>query len=210
VTGVQTCALPIWYYFDDEIDPSRWKQISKDYGLKLKPWRKTGDKILILMQRHNGWSMNNEDSIEWCTSVIKEIRKYSDRDIIIRRHPRDKVKQYLENFYKLPNCGKNIYISNSKDIVEDLSKSWCTITYNSSPGIISAIEGVPTFVLDPISKRSHAFDIANLDISSIENPLMPDRERWIEKISMSHYKISDIKAGMLKNRIERYFQKNER
>ena len=117
--------------------------------------------------------------------------------------------RFLEKFNRLPNCNKNVYISSNKSISEDLSESWCTITYNSSPGIISAIEGVPTFVLDPIPKRSHAFDIANLDISHIENPIMPDRQKWIEKICMSHYKITDIKSGILKNNIEGYL-KNER
>jgi hypothetical protein len=198
------------YYFDDEVDPLRWRQISKDFGISLKPWRKNGNSILILMQRHNGWSMNNESSIEWCINTIKEIRKYSDRNIIIRKHPRDKVKEFLVKFNQLPSCNTNVHISSNKDILDDLSKAWCTITYNSSPGIISAVEGVPTFVLDPIPARSHAFEISNTDISRIEDPLMPDRQGWIERISMSHYKVSDIQSGLLKNNIGRYIQKHEK
>lgn len=196
------------YYFDDEVDPSRWRQISKDFGISLKPWRQNGNSILILMQRHNGWSMNDTSSIDWCINTIKEIRKYSDRNIIIRRHPRDKVKEFLSKFNELPNCDRNVHISFNKDILQDLSTAWCTVTYNSSPGIISAVEGVPTFVLDPIPARSHAFQIANLDLSRIEDPLMPDRQAWIERISMSHYKVSDIQSGILKNKIERFIQKN--
>jgi len=63
-------------------------------------------------------------------------------------------------------------------------------------------------VLDPIPARSHAFEISNTDISRIEDPLMPDRQGWIERISMSHYKVSDIQSGLLKNNIERYIQKH--
>lgn len=31
------------YYFDKDIDPTRWQQISKDLNIELKPWRPSGN-----------------------------------------------------------------------------------------------------------------------------------------------------------------------
>ena len=196
------------YYFDGDVDPSRWEQISKDFGITLKPWRQNGNEIVILMQRHNGWSMNGQSAIEWCINTIAKIRSHTNRKIVIRKHPGDKVKEFLNDFRQLPNCNSNVHISVNRDILQDLSTAWCTITYNSSPGIISSIEGIPTFVTDPDPRRSHAFEVSNTDLSRIESPLMIDRQKWIERVSMSHYNVSDIKRGILKKNIERHIKKN--
>jgi hypothetical protein len=41
--------------------------------------------------------MKDYDVQEWALATIKEIRKYSDRPIIIRGHPGDKAaKEYLD------------------------------------------------------------------------------------------------------------------
>jgi hypothetical protein len=194
------------YYFDNTIDPTRWKKISKDHDISLKDWRKTGNHILILLQRHNGWTMGNVDSIEWCKAVIGEIKKYSDRNIIIRKHPREKYKGFLEKLSSLETS--RVKISNNEHILQDLENAWCSVTYNSSPGVISAVEGIPTFVLDPIAKSSHAYQVANLDIQNIENPFLSDeRQVWIERISMSLYNIQDIQKGLLRDKIQEYIIK---
>jgi len=30
------------FYFDQDVDPARWEQISRDLGIRLKPWRTQG------------------------------------------------------------------------------------------------------------------------------------------------------------------------
>ena len=35
------------FYFDQDIDPARWNKISKDLNLNLKPWRSSGNHILL-------------------------------------------------------------------------------------------------------------------------------------------------------------------
>jgi hypothetical protein len=189
------------YYFDKEIDPNRWLNISKVTGCKLKPWRKTGDHILILMQKSSGWTMSGIDGLKWCTSTIKKIREYSDRDIVIRLHPTDNhlVNGYISNLEK-----SRVTISRNKSILEDLKNAWCSITYNSSPGAVSAIEGVPAFIMDPDWKKSPVADVGNYDVSMLESPYVIDREAWIQKIAMSHYSIQDIKDGILWKEVTKY------
>lgn len=186
-------------YFTNVIDPSRWKQIKNDLNFDLKPWRTSGNHILICLQRNGGWSMGSLDVMDWCKNTIQKIRQYSDRPIIIRGHPGDKKsKNYLH--IDLPN----VSISKNASIKDDLKNAWATITYNSSPGVASAIEGVPVFVTDPVPKKSQAFSISNTDVKYIETPIMPERQHWIESISMSHFNFKDLETGVAWNIIKEY------
>lgn len=186
-------------YFTKHIDPNRWVKIKKDLNIDLKMWRTSGTHILICLQRNGGWSMGNLDVMKWCNKTIKRIRTYSDRPIVIRAHPGDKkAKEYL----KIKNT--NVRISTNENILSDLANAWACITYNSSPGVASAIEGVPVFVTDPNPKNSQAFDVANIDLQNIENPNMYDRQHWIEKLSMCHYNFEDLKTGTAWNIIKEY------
>lgn len=186
-------------YFTNNVDPSRWVQIKQDIGIELQPWRSKGIYVLLCLQRNGGWSMGNLDVMQWCNQTITEIKKYTDRPIVVRAHPGDKrVKDYLKINHP------NVKISKNASILEDFSKAWATITYNSSPGVASAIEGVPVFVTDPNPRISQAFDVANTDLSQIENPQMPERQEWIEKISMCHFNFNDLRKGIAWNIIKDY------
>lgn len=186
-------------YFDKEIQPERWDQIRKDLHIELKPWTLKGKHILLCLQRNGGWSMGDYNVMDWCHNTIEEIRKYSDRIIKVRPHPGDKkAKEYLK--LDLPG----VKISEGVSILEDFRKAWATVTYNSSPGVASAIEGIPVFVTDPDYKKSQAADVCNISLSQLENPLRPDREEWIQKISMSHFNFEDLKTGKAWNIIKNY------
>jgi hypothetical protein len=178
------------FYFDNVVDPQRWNTISSNLGISLKDWRKTGNHILICLQRLGGWSMKGLDSTVWLDSVIKSIRRYSDRPIIVRPHPNDKkIKTVLK--IKHPR----VAISSRLSIMEDFRNAWATVVYNSSPGVASNIEGIPVFLTDPEPRNSQSFDVSNTDISKIENPSMPDRSQWIEKISMCHWNFEELRSG---------------
>ena len=177
-------------YFTDNVDPKRWLQIKQDYDMDLQPWRTQGNHILICLQRNGGWSMGQTNVVQWCNHTIKRLRKYTDRPILVRAHPGD--RQALKYMQKIM---PGVLVSQNKSITTDLINCWATVTFNSSPGTVSAIEGVPVFVTDPDPKRSQAYDIANFDIKDIENPKMPDRQNWIEKICMCHFNYSDLRSG---------------
>ena len=179
-------------YFTDNIDPNRWQQIKKDLNIELQPWTTTGGYILICLQRNGGWSMGGLDVMKWCNQTIKKIKTYTDRPVVVRTHPGDakRAQQYIKQLKD-----SSVAISHKSNILDDFKNSWACITYNSSPGVASAIEGIPVFVTDPNPKTSQAYDVCNTDLSLIENPLTPDRQQWIEKISMCHFNFSDLKQG---------------
>ena len=178
-------------YFTKTVLPERWQQIKDDYQIDLKPWRSNGNHILICLQRNGGWSMKGLPVTQWFYATVKRIRKFSDRPIVVRAHPGDRK-------FKLDMLSKNFNykISNKTNIIDDLKNAWACITFNSSPGVASAIEGIPIFVTDPNSKDSQAFKVSNFDLTKIENPIMPDRQQWIEEVSMSHFNFNDLQKGI--------------
>ena len=75
-------------YFFDELDKSKWATFSAWHGVDLKPWRTTGNHILILCQRPKGFNMFTDQEV-WLEKTIHRIRKRSQRPIMIRMHPGD-------------------------------------------------------------------------------------------------------------------------
>ncbi len=178
------------FYFDKDIDPTRWQQISRDLNIGIKPWRSNGNHILLCLQRNGGWSMQGLDSLIWMEQTIRTIRKYSNRPIIVRAHPGDKK---TKGILKIKH--KNVFLSTKDKLTEDLIGAWATVVYNSSPSVASAIEGVPVFLTDSQPNNSQSFDIANTDLSKIENPMLLDRQPWVERLSMCHWKFDELRSG---------------
>jgi len=183
-------------YCDIEIDPDRWQKISKNLNIKLKDYRSNGEHILLCLQRNSGWSMGNVDIQNWAVSTIEAIRKYTDRPIVIRTHPGDKTSKNIIQPNN-PACkikfSKTVRLSTNVDLVDDLQNCWAAVNYNSSPVVGAAIEGIPIFVCDP--DKSQCRDIANTDLSMIENPQMPERQAWVERLSMFHWNFEELKSG---------------
>lgn len=186
-------------YFWGDPDPNRWQQISNDLGITVKDWNTKGAYILLCLQRNGGWSMGGLDSIQWCIDTITQLRQYTDRTILVRCHPGDQ-----KTAQKLKLSLTNVKVSTSPSITDDLKNAWATVTYNSSPGVASAIEGVPVFVTDPEPQKSQAFDVCNVDISQIENPQRPERQLWIERLAMSHYNFDELRSGRAWEVIKKY------
>lgn len=186
-------------YFDEIIDPSRWDKIKTSLNIKLKPWNKkgTGNHILICLQRNGGWSMKGLDTWAWLEMCITDLRNHTDRPIIVRGHPGDKNSKRIIVSRKYPNNIplENVHFSdiNSRSLKQDLSHAWATVVYNSSPSVASAIEGVPVFVYDPIDCQ--AKEVSNTDITKIESPDYFEREKWLQKLSMSHWNFEELSNG---------------
>lgn len=179
------------FYFDKDIDPTRWQKISANLGLTLKPWRSTGSHILICLQRNGGWSMQGLPVMDWLNRTIDTVRLYNKKaPIIVRAHPGDKkTRTYLQINHP------NVTISRKPNIRDDLRDAWATIVYNSSPSVASIIEGVPAFVTDPRPEISQSFGVCETDLSRLGNPSLPDRTEWIQKLAMCHWNFEELKSG---------------
>lgn len=192
-------------YCDTDIDSDRWKKLSKNLNLSLKDYRKTGSHILLCLQRNGGWSMAGFDVVDWTAKTIKDLKQYTDRDIIIRPHPGDKdAGRYLNPVNLMKKIGnlKGVRVSREPSLEKDLKNCWAVVNYNSSPTVGAAIEGFPIFVTDP--ERSQCREIANSDLSTIENPMLPDRQSWVERLSMFHWNFQEAASGETWEHMRKY------
>ena len=183
------------YFGEQDNDRTRADHL----GLVCKPWRSNGDFILICGQHDKSLQWQNMPRMStWLLETYDEIRKYTQRPIVFRPHPRcrlDHIERGLKNVYRQePNHIANTY----DDFDMGFDNVWATVSYSSNPGPHSCINGVPAFV----STHSLAYDVGN-DIDflyDIEDPLMPDRQQWLNDYAHTEYTIEEISQGLpLKN-----------
>jgi hypothetical protein len=188
-------------YFFEPLNRKKWNTYSSWHGVTLKPWRQSGNHILILCQRPKGWNLMGRDQDEWLDSTISKIRQHSSRPIVVRMHPNDGTRfKQMEKIYK--RYKDSISFSLKENIKEELINCWCAVGYNSTPTTVAAIEGIPVYVEDPVN--SWAADIAFKDLSLIENPPLPDREEWAHKIANIHWSNEEVRSGKLWSSIKHY------
>lgn len=164
-------------------------------GLCLKPWQNKGEYILIAGQHDKSLQWQNQPLIKkWFFDTYTTIRKYTNRPILFRPHPRCKlenIEKNLKNVYRQePKKLKNSY----DDFDINFENIWATINWSSNPGIQSVINGVPSFV----SVHSLAYEAANdIDfLHDIENPFTPDRTTWLNNYAWTEYTIEEISHGL--------------
>lgn len=187
------------FYFDNDVDSNRWNKLSRNLNISLKSYRQTGNHILICLQRNGGWSMRGYDVLKWLDITIKSIKSHSDRHIVVRAHPGDKK---IKSMLKINHT--NVSLSVNPSLTSDLKNCWATVVYNSSPSVASLIEGVPAFLTDSMPQHSQSHEVANTDLTLIENPLLPDRQPWIEKLSMCHWNFEELRSGEAWNFFRNY------
>jgi hypothetical protein len=187
-------------YFFGELDRARWDQFSSWHSVLLQPWRTSGNHVLILCQRPKGFNMFL-DQDTWLEKTVDKIRKHTQRPIMIRMHPGDGTRfKQIEKIQK--RYGTSVSISEHANIREALVNCWCTVGINSTPNVVSAIEGIPGYVED--SRRSWAADVAFTDLAQIENPPLPDRNEWAHKIANIHWSNQEVVSGQLWSAIKQY------
>ena len=167
----------------------------RNLGLKLKPWRKDGEYILICGQHDKSlqWSKMPRMS-NWFLQTYDEIRKHTDRPIIFRPHPRCKL-EHIERGLKHVYRQEPRHVANTYDDFDmGFDNIWATISYSSNPGIHSIFNGVPAFV----STHSLAYDAGNdIDfLHDIEQPVMPDRTQWLNDYAHTEYTVEEISQGI--------------
>jgi hypothetical protein len=179
------------YFSEQNNDRSR----ADSLGLVCKPWRSNGDFILICGQHDKSlqWSKMPRMS-DWFMQTYREIRKHTDRPIVFRPHPRCRL-EHIELGLKHVYRQEPVKIGGSYDDFDmGFDDVHCTISWSSNPGIHSVINGVPAFV----STHSLAYPVANdIDfLHDIEQPMMPDRQQWLNDYAHTEYTVEEISQGI--------------
>lgn len=164
---------------------------AQQLGLQLRPWQQ-GSHIVVCTQRSDSeqWA-GMPDHETWLNHVITTLQQHTDRSITIRPHPRTRLQQQWPGVkIQLP-----VHIAGTYDDVDfesSIASAWAVVNWNSNPGVQAIINGVPAFV----GASSLAAPVGNLDLASIENPLRPDRQQWINDLVHTEWTVSEIAQGL--------------
>lgn len=162
----------------------------KKFNLDIRPWRTTGSDIVIALQRPDSqqWSCAKSAG-QWAADAVNQLRLYTDRPIVVRPHPRQIGLQIKDCVVTRPVRIRGTY--DDFDFVDAIQNAWAVVNWNSGPGTIAAINGVPVFV----DQTSLAAPVGNFSLSNIENPNRPDRDQWINQICHTEWFEDEIEAG---------------
>jgi hypothetical protein len=159
---------------------------------KLEKYKEFGEHILLVNQIVGDTAVVPYHPVKWIYEKIINLRKYSDKKIIIREHPLQ-LQEHKDLLKKiLIEINTNCFMSEKKDIDDDLENAAACVTLSSSASIDALIKGIPIFVED---QRSFAYEIANLNIKNINNPINKDREALFKSIVNIHWSVEEIKNG---------------
>ncbi len=181
--------VPLDYPTED-----RWERL----GIQMKPWRTSGTHILIAHQ----WGANSPSfkrlKVErqpWIARMVELLPTLTDRLIVFRTHPNDlpnAVDLYKERFRDLDR-GQIRYIHGaSEPFAKSLENCHAVVAFDSGALIDAALAGVPVFV----GGISMADPVANHDIRRIEDPIMPDRQRWANWLAWAQWQQKEMRAGL--------------
>lgn len=195
-------------YCNDTYDPKRWETIRNAIGFDLQPWQspQKGKYILLCAQRDGGWSMGGKRVVEWVKETMAEVKKYTDRPVMLRFHPGD--GNWRRHYRDLIKTG--VILSREKTLLQDFDTAAAVIVYNSSPAVAATIEGIPTFITDPTPQNCQAYGVAHTDLSKLQHLQSVEdfnREEWIQKLAMMHWNQEDLKSGECWNWMRQYVTK---
>lgn len=158
-------------------------------GLDLKPLNtQKHDAILIATQHQHSlqWKDCPEVSM-WTKDIIKTVRMYTDKDIIVRQHPRWPIHISMPGVHmQFPHKIENTYDRYDIDY-----NYHCVINHTSGPSIQSAIAGTPVVC----SPESLAYPVS-FPMEHINNPYLNNREEWFAKLSYTEWTVDEIRQGI--------------
>ena len=163
---------------------------AKLLSVRLQPWHQ-GDHILIAMQRTDSEQWAGLPSAEqWLRQTVDRIRAHTDRPIVVRPHPRQRLAPISGVQIQQPQALRGTY--DEFDFRSNIGRAWAVVNENSGPGSQAIIDGVPAFV----GADSMAVPVANTDFVLIEKPRMPDRSAWLEQLCHTEWTVSEIRSGL--------------
>jgi len=145
------------------------------FGIKIKAPSFKGKYILVCPSSD---SINTYiDEPEWTDRTIEKIKRYTDRPIRVRYKPRGR--------------GTSGPSEARVSLSEDLKDAWCVVTSCSISAVEAMCEGVPVFC----HEKSFATDVANTELSDIENPYFGGPEPWLYSLAYQQFTPDELANG---------------
>ena len=184
-------------YANNASGPEKWQEISRQLSLQLNPPVVNNGHILICIQRDGGFSMKSLNPIAWLDAKIKEIRLHTTRAIVVRPHPGSYTMLDFDKFTSPKYKAKwNVSVIDPKHskLTDNLVGAHSVVLFNSSASVAAVCAGIPVFADD---SSCVSWAVANKNVSSIESPVIFDRQQWIQDLAAAHWSDEDARAGKI-------------
>lgn len=176
----------------------------KEKEIVFPGWQKNENgHIVLALQLPGDASLRGTDIGEWAWYTVQELRKHTDRKIIIRTHPLSSDRAYSDHLYNLIgrityHKIKNISYSDgaTTDWEKDLKDCYCTVTYSSGFAIDSVMRGIPTIATD---SANFAYKVSTNLIAEVENLKRPDlksMQKWLGNLLACQYSEEEMSNGI--------------
>jgi hypothetical protein len=104
--------------------------------------------ILVAMQVTGFTFDGGTDVMKWTRNLLQDIRKITNRKVIVKTHPRQNLKQVQDKVVRgIPNVEIYHAYNNRTEFADIVKQAGCMITHSSSASFSSYIEGVPVICL---------------------------------------------------------------
>lgn len=157
--------------------------------------------IAIIGQTSGGNSAPHTDIYKWYSKVVKEIRKSTDKRILIRQHPRisrHRINSAADRSAIFKAVGSPDHLDYNvigsghiEDWVKDISAA---VAFSSNGGVTTALHGIPTYVC---SYLSMAYDVRAGDLADFSRPSVRDAnfEHWRNSLAYAQWNEKEMLSG---------------
>lgn len=162
-------ALGLGFHNDSErvlTGPERWAGM----GIELKPWRTTGDHVLVCPNRSFGVG-NRVMPTDWAENVKRRLQRATKRPLRIRAHPGNDAPK--------------------RPLSEDLKGCWLVVIWSSSCGVHALAQGIPV-----ICEAPHWILKGAASGGDVDTPDYPERLPHFEGLARGQFTCQEIAKGV--------------
>jgi len=166
---------------------NRYHKMHTELGITFKPWKIAGDHVVVCLQLPGDASLRGADIGMWAVKVCHEIKKYTNKRIILRT---PQLPRHF-NINGLPN-DVVLQQGTAENLQKTLDMAYCLVTYSSGIGSEALLNGTPVIAMSPASM---VYSICSNSIDEINNPKLPERLHWISDIGYAQWSQEELYNG---------------
>lgn len=134
----------------------------------VRPWNKNGKHILVADTLPDYWNLFSDAG--WTVRTVERLKKHTDRPIRVR--PKESWQTPL---------------------YEELKDAHALVAHGSIAAVESVVMGCPVFV----ESMSAASLVGSTDLSKVEEPVYPDRMKWLHSLAYCQFNEEELVNGTL-------------
>jgi hypothetical protein len=152
----------------------RWQRLR----ISISSPKTGGNKIVVAAPDDKPCRFYGIDQQTWIDHTVDTIKQYTDRPIEVRQRTKSRIER-----------------TRNDTLEQALVGAHALVTFNSNAATEAAVLGYPVFVLAPVHA---ALPVANTDLSLIENPIRPDRDKlyaWVCHLAYGQFHYTELQDG---------------